>query len=283
MFNKTPKVFAHKNIFKNGNFVLPDCILNQNETGVNLFHRFCPHRMFPLADPGNHVNEITCKFHNFQWNSQGIPINNDKKLTCGKAQVGRSGLIFKDFVEPDHSWVSDLEAEKNLVYSHSSQGSSNGSWLWLMDAEADLLHIHKDGIHPLLSKQVNIDDLSLDQGDGWILQTHPDGWWLYIFPYGFVEYGPGKLMVNSVFPKDPNNEFGFDWVSQFYYDPQVDVNQRMIFETLEEVFKEDVGTAELQKGKYFPLMNAVNRYEDHCVHWGKWVREHSINRKQNIS
>lgn len=275
MFNKPPKIFAHQASIENQNFVVPDYILNKGQNEVNLFHRFCPHRMYPLANPGTHVDEVHCKFHNFKWTSEGVPINNDKKLTCGKASIGKSGLIFKDFVEPDHRWVDDLSKETNLKYSHSLEGESKGSWLWLMDAEADLLHIWEEGIHPFLSKQVNLDDIDMDQGDGWILQTHPDGWWLYVYPFTFVEYGrPGCVMVNTVIPNDINTEYGFKWITQFYYEDSVSANSRMIFETLETVFKEDVATAELQKGNYFPLMQAMNRYEDHCVHWGKWIREH---------
>jgi phenylpropionate dioxygenase-like ring-hydroxylating dioxygenase large terminal subunit len=274
MFNTPPKIFAHITALKNGNFVLPEYILNPSGSEVNLFHRYCPHRMYPLHSTGEHVKEISCKFHNFKWNEDGTPINNTKKLHCGNANIGKSGLIFKNFIEPDHQWVDNLATEKNLVYSHSYQGESNGSWLWLMDAEADLLHVYKNGIHPFLSQQINLEDIKLDQGDGWILQHHPDGWWLYVFPFTFVEYGrPGCVMVNTVIPDNVDTEFGFKWITQFYYDPSVKPNDRMIFETLDTVFKEDVATAELQKGNYFPLMKAVNKYEDHCVHFGKWFKQ----------
>lgn len=273
MFKKIPKVLSHVSSLNKGNFVTPEYILNKSDNSINLFHRFCPHRMFPISSPGKIIKEIKCQFHNFQWTEQGEPINNDKKIKCGSAQLGISGLIFKDFEEPNHKWVTDLSNEKNLEYSHSVLGESKGSWLWLMDAEADLLHLHEHGIHPFLSKQIKLEDIQLEQDDGWILQTHPHGWWLYIFPYGFIEYkNPGMLMVNSVYPKNSNNEFGFDWICQFYYDPLVDVEQRMIFETLVNVFKEDIETAEKQKGNYFPLMNTINQYEEHCVHWGKWFR-----------
>lgn len=272
MFKKTPKVLTHLSSLNNGNFVSPEFIINKSDNEVNLLHRYCPHRLYPISTPGEIVKEITCQFHNFQWTERGEPINNNKKLKCGSANLGKSGLIFKDFSEPTHKWVDDLSKEKNLQYSHSVTGISVGSWLWLMDAEADLLHLHKNGIHPFLSKQVRLDDIQLDQGEDWILQIHPSGWWLYIFPYGFVEYkNPGMVMVNSVYPKDKNNEYGFEWMSQFFYDPDVDVEQRMIFETLTTVFQEDINTAEKQKGDYFPLINAMNRYENHCVHWGKWV------------
>ena len=148
----------------------------------------------------------------------GEPKNNTKKLHCGNVDISNSGLIFKNYQEPDTSWSRDLSTEKNLKYSHSVTGSGNGSWLWLMDAEADLLHVYQNGIHPFLAQQINLEDLKLDQGDDWILQTHPDGWWLYIFPYTFVEYSPGCVMINYVTPKDENSEFGFDWICQFYYD-----------------------------------------------------------------
>lgn len=280
MFNNPPKIFAHISSLDNGNFVLPEVILNKSEDGVQLFHRFCPHRMYPLHQTGDHVQNITCKFHDFTWAADGTPLNNNKKLKCGSATVGKSGLIFKNFQEPEHNWVNDLANETDLVYSHSYTGESKGSWLWLMDAEVDLLHVHKNnGIHPLLSQQIELSDISMEEGDGWVLENHPDGWWLYIYPFTFVEYGnPGMVFVNTVIPDDVNTEYGFKWITQFYYAPSVSANRKIIFETAEEIFKEDVMAVELQKGDYFPLMEATNMYEDHCVHFGKWVGR---NKKKN--
>jgi hypothetical protein len=279
MFKDTPRIFAHKSITDQGNFVLPDYILNAGtgDNSINLFHRFCPHRMFPLHNPGEHVENIFCEFHGFEWSKDGTPINNPKKIHCGKLDIGRSGLVFKNFIEPDHKWVDDLAKETNLVYSHSYQGESKGSWLWMMDAEADVLHIHDKGIHPFLSKQVKAEDIQLDQGDDWILQTHPNGWWLYVFPFSFIEYGNnGCVMVNRIVPNDINTEYGYKWISQYYYDPNVNVNTKYIFETAEQVFIEDVKTSEKQKGNYFPVINPMNKYEDHCVHFGQWVARNKI-------
>jgi phenylpropionate dioxygenase-like ring-hydroxylating dioxygenase large terminal subunit len=277
MFKNPPRIFAHKTVVEKENFVLPDYILNRNGDNINLFHRYCPHRMYPMHQPGEHVGNIFCKFHGFEWSKDGTPLNNSKKINCGSTTVGRSGLVFKNFVEPDHRWVDELSNETELTYSHSFQGESKGSWLWLMDAEADLLHVYKNGIHPFLSQQVNLEDIKQEQGNDWILQDHPDGWWLYIFPFTFVEYGrPGCVMVNTVIPEDINTEHGFKWITQFYYAPDVKPNTRFIFETLETVFKEDVATAELQKGNYFPLMKAMNKYEDHCVHFGNWVKLNKV-------
>jgi hypothetical protein len=281
MFNNPPRIFAHTAAVEKGNFVTTDYILNKDTDSINLFHRFCPHRRYPLAEPGNIITDITCKFHNFKWTEHGIPINNDKKLNCGNAQIGRSGLVIKNFLEPNHKWVDDLSAETNLVYSHSYQGESTGSYLWLMDAEADLLHVYTQGIHPFLAQQINIEDIVMEQGDGWILQNHPSGWWLYVFPFTFVEYGnPGMVMVNTVTPHNNDNEYGFNWITQFYYDPSTTFDRRLVFETLETVFKEDVAAAELQKGNYFPLRKAMNRYEDHCVHFGNWVTENKNDRTE---
>jgi nitrite reductase/ring-hydroxylating ferredoxin subunit len=277
MFKTLPKIFAHISSLDKGNFVLHDTILNKSEDGVNMFHRFCPHRMYPLHNTGDHVENIICKFHNFEWDRDGNPINNPKKLKCGTAEVGKSGLIFKDFVEPDHKWVKELASETELVYSHSFHGESKGSWLWLMDAEADLLHVYKGGIHPFLSQQIDLKDITMEQGDGWILQDHPLGWWLYVYPFTFVEYGrPGCVMVNTIMPDDINTEYGFKWISQYYYKPSIHPNNRIIFEMLETVFKEDVATIELQKGDYFPLMKGINKYEDHCLHFGEWIRKNKI-------
>ena len=115
MFKIMPRVFAHKTVVDKGNFVLPDYILNKGIDTVNLFHRFCPHRMYPLHTPGEHVDNIHCKFHNFEWSKDGTPLNNPKKIQCGTTTTGKSGLVFKNFVEPDHQWVDDLSKETEPV------------------------------------------------------------------------------------------------------------------------------------------------------------------------
>lgn len=279
MIENPPKIFSHINILNEGNYVLPDYILNKNEENVYLLHRFCPHRLYPLHEPGNHIDEVYCKFHNFKWTKNGIPINNDKKLNCGELKIGKSGLLLQNFKEPGNHWVNDLAKETNLVYNYFKMGESKGSWLWLMDAEADLLHLHKNGIHPLLSSQVKLEDITMEQGDGWILQNHPNGWWLYVFPFCFIEYQkPGCVMINRVIPDDINTEFGYKWISQFFYDPIIDEPTRNLFETCEDVFREDVSTSELQKGKYFPLKKALNQWENHCMHYGEWVSK-NVNKK----
>jgi hypothetical protein len=275
MFKNPPKILAHVASTNAGNFVVPEYILNKGTNSVNLFHRYCPHRMYPLHTPGEVIQEVSCKFHNFKWEVDGTPINNTKKLGCGRADIGKSGLVFKNFIEPDSHWVTDLVSETNLEYSHSITGSSTGSWLWLMDAEADYLHVQTAGIHPRLSSIISLEDVKMEQGDGWVLQTHKPNWWtLYVYPFTFIEYRPGCLSVNCVIPHDYNSEFKFSWITQFYYDnSRVNQEQKTEFETLEDVFKEDVVASELQKGNYFPLMSAMNRYEDHCVHFGAWFNK----------
>jgi phenylpropionate dioxygenase-like ring-hydroxylating dioxygenase large terminal subunit len=282
MFNNPPKILAHISSLKDGNFVTPEYILGEGkERKINLFRRFCPHRMYPLAEPGVNIENIVCKFHGFEWTKDGVPVNNDRKINCGIAQIGRSGLVFKNFVEPDHWWVDTLAEETSLEFSHVCKGESKGSWLWMMEIQADLLHIRpgENVIHPQLASETNLEDISMEQGDGWILQTCSSGWWLFVYPYTFVEWSKGCVSVNYTTPNDPNNEFGFTWITQFYYDPAVSKEQRMQFETLENVFHEDVAAIELQKGAYFPLITAHNHLENHCVHFGKWVNEnYSTNR-----
>lgn len=278
MFRNTPKFFAHKSVLELGNFVTPEFILNGGDNNVNLFRRHCPHRMYPLSAPGQVVKEIECKFHGFKWDQQGVPINNDRKLNCGTATIGKSNLIFKDFVEPEHFWVDTLASETNLKFSHAEQGSSKGSWLWMMDIQADLLHIRTGDnvIHPYLSTLEDLDDIDMHDGDGWILQTCSTGWWLFLYPYTFIEWSKGCLSINYTTPKDPDIEFGFDWITQFYFDPNVSKERREEFVKLEDVFHEDVQAIEAQKGSYYPLITSSNRLEDHCVHFGKWVQNNRL-------
>jgi hypothetical protein len=274
MFVNPPQIYAHVSVLDQGNFVLPDIILSESNQDINLLHRHCPHRRFPLHTTGDHVTNIVCKFHNFEWDRNGTPVNNTKKLRCGQATVGRSGLVFRHFSEPDHRWVDDLAAETQLVYSHCCQGSSKGSWLWMMEIQADLLHVYpgEGAIHPRLSSVENLDDVVMESGHDWILQTCSTGWWLFIYPFTFIEWSKGCLSVNYTIPDDTSNEFGFSWITQFYYAPTTTQEKRKEFETLEDVFREDVSAIEMQKGNYFPLGKAMNAHENHCVHWGKWVQ-----------
>jgi hypothetical protein len=234
--------------------------------------------MYPLATPGETVNNIICNFHGFEWTKDGVPVNNDRKLGCGSAKIGRSGLIFKDFVEPDHQWVDDLAKETNLEFSHVTTGESTGSWLWMMEIQADLLHVRtgEHVVHPWLSSVEDLDNVNMESGDSWIIQSCSTGWWVFIYPYTFVEWSPGCLSVNYTTPNDINNEFGFKWITQFYYSPEIVSERKTIFEKLEDVFHEDVVAIESQKGPFYPLMKAVNRLEEHCIHFGKWVTSNRL-------
>jgi len=273
MFKNTPKIIAHHSAVSVENFATSEYILHQQGNVVKLLNRFCPHRMYPLAQPGDLVDQLTCKFHGFAWSKDGTPINNDKNIHCGNVNVSSTGLITKNFTEPKHKWVDDLASESNLKYSHSMNGSSKGSWLWMMEIQADLLHIRQgtDVIHPILADVTNLQDVEMEEGEGWILQTCSTGWWLFIYPYTFVEWSPGCLSINYTTPHNKDTEFGFDWMTQFYYDPDVTEEKRKEFETLEDVFKEDVSAIELQKGNWFPLKQSHNRLEKHCIHFGEWV------------
>ena len=279
MFRQIPKILAHSSSIKNGNFTTPQYILHKNETSVDLMSRFCPHRMYPLADIGTITNgNHVCGFHGFEWTNNGIPVNNNKNIHCGKAVVGKSGLVLQNFIEPNHHWVDDLANETNLEYSHICQGSSKGSWLWMMEIQADLLHIRpgEDVVHPWLSSIENLEEVNMESGDGWVIQTCSTGWWLCIYPYTFIEWSKGCLGINYTVPDNLNSEFGFTWVTQFYYDPSVSQSRKVEFEKLEVVFNEDVTAIEAQQGPYFPLNTSQNRLEDHCVHFGNWVSANKI-------
>lgn len=277
MFKTLPTAIAHTSCADKGMYVASEYIISKVDEQVRALKKFCPHRQYPIGTTGEYVDKLVCKLHGFTFNPDGSPINNDKKLSCSDINIGKSGIVWRGFKEPDHKWVDDLANEKNLEYSHITKHTSKGSWLWNMDLAVDLLHFGVEGIHPFLSKQVSTDDLVLEEGDGWVMQTHPTGWWVWVFPFTFIEYGdPGCLVVNYMVPHNVNNEYGFDWSSQFYYDPNVSVEKRLVFETLDLAYSEDVAAVELQRGDYYPLMKAFNHLEDHCVSWGKWYKENKI-------
>jgi hypothetical protein len=258
------------------NFTTSEYILAKDNDRVKLLNRFCPHRMYPISQPGDRIEQLVCKFHGFEWTKEGTPVNNNRNIHCGSAEISAGGLVVQNFIEPNHKWVDDISNETDLEYSHTLTGASQGSWLWMMEIQVDLLHIRKgeDVVHPELAKVTDLDLVTMEQGEGWVLQSSPTGWWLFIYPFTFIEWSPGCLAINSVTPNDINNEFGFSWTTQFYYSPSVTEEKRKEMETLEDVFKEDVGAIEMQKGGWFPLKRSSNRLEDHCVHFGEWVLKH---------
>lgn len=279
MFKKFPKVLAHSSALKNNHFITEEYILTKTNKEIKAFNRECPHRLYPIGEKCGPSKKIICKFHGFEFDSNGMPLNNDKKLRPKNISFGNSGLIFQDFVEPNTSWISDLSKEKNLQYSHSYFGESKGSYLWQMDAEADMLHVRKDGIHPWLSKQVNSKYVALSDDKDWILQTHPDGWWLYIFPLTFIEWSPKCLSINLMTPNKYDSQWGFSWMTQMYFDPTLSKREKNHFDKVEMVWKEDIATIEKIKHDYFPNKNKTNSLEEHCIVFGEWV----INNKQVLN
>lgn len=279
MFKDPPKIYAHKNALKNGNFVTPEFILANSQN--SLFYRFCPHRRYPMHEIGEVISEnIVCNLHGFKWNIQGQPINNNRHLAYKKYTIGNSELIFQNFLEPDHKWVNDINQEKNLEFSHSYYGYSKGSWLWMMEIQTDLLHIRNEhgSIHPELSQIADLTNIKLDSGNNWAIQLFPEGWWLCIYPYTFIEYSLGCLAINYTVPENINSEYGFTWMSQFYFDfSTTDLDKRNKFEKyFQDVFLEDITAIEKQKGKYFPLVKASSKLENHCVHFGNWYKNNLL-------
>lgn len=281
MFNNPPLILAHKQSCQHGNFVTPDKIIVRDNDSYALKSRDCPHRGYLMHEPGDVVKNIECKLHGFCWNNRGEPTNEHfyKLAHHGEVTQGKSGLLFQNFVEPEHEWVDRLASETNLQYTKSYSGRSDGSWLWLMDLNSDLLHFRENGVHPRQSLETPLDTLDIDKGDGWCLQINATGFWLFVFPFTAIEYEPGKLSVNRVVPDDINNEYGFSWHTQLYYSPEVDSNQRHIWEKLIDVYLEDIQAIENIKRPFFPLKRGVNEWEDHVLHWAEWFNQH-LNRSK---
>lgn len=275
MFKNPPKVIGHISALKHGPFVGQEYIMTKVDDEIRLLNRLCPHRFYPIGDLGN-IENITCKLHGFSFNADGSSKNNPYKLSCHSNNVGKSGIVFRNFTEPNHKWVDIISNEKDLEFHHTLTGKSYGSWLWQMEIQTDLSHIRKNGIHPCLSNQVNLNSVKMEEGDGWIYQEHDTGFWLFVFPYGFIEWSNGCLGINSIYPNDSKNEFGYSWTTQFYFDNKVNMTNRYEFMKLEEAFKEDVLATELQVVPYVPYKSSIDRLEDHVVTFSKWIDKNRI-------
>lgn len=290
MFKNYPNVFGHTAALNNGNLVLHDKIVVKNGNTYDIKSRECPHRGYLMHTPGDIVKNVMCKLHGFAWDNEGKPLTKEphcehfyKLHHHGSADVGKTGLLFQNFKEPENAeWVSILSEAKDLVYSHSITDTSNGSWLWLMEQMTDLLHIRQNGVHPRQSLETPLDTMETDFGDGWAIQIYPTcygskGFWLFLYPGFNVEYEPGKLMITRVTPNDINNEYGFTWQMQFYYAPNVDAVEKEAWEKCIEVYREDIIAIENIKRPFFPLKRTVSKWEDQMKHWGEWYLNNRVN------
>jgi phenylpropionate dioxygenase-like ring-hydroxylating dioxygenase large terminal subunit len=283
MFINPPELYGHHSALNQGNFVTEDKIVCKDNSGVSLKSRECPHRGYTMHTPGEVVKNIVCKMHGLAWSSDGLPCqeksycNHSYKLhDRGSLQVGKSGLLFKNFIEPVHAeWVQVLSEQTDLKFDRILSGKSTGSWLWFMEQLTDVLHLRQGGIHPRQSLETPLSTMDLDVGDGYVTQlyktpTGGTGYWIYIFPGFAVEFEPGKLLINRVIPDDVNTEFGFTWELQLYYSPSVDSVEREEWEKQIEVFMEDVEAVEKIKRPFFPLRHTMTDLEKLMFHWGEW-------------
>jgi nitrite reductase/ring-hydroxylating ferredoxin subunit len=169
MFKQIPQIIGHISSCKNKPFIGYEYIMTKVDNTINLFNRTCPHRFYPIGEQLGPTNNITCKLHGFEYDSMGAAVNDHPfKLNCSSYNLGMSGLVFRNFAEPDHEWVACIASETNLEYSHCYTGQSNGSWLWLSELETDILHVRKDGIHPWLSSQYSNEDVKFDDKTSWV-------------------------------------------------------------------------------------------------------------------
>lgn len=274
MFKNPPQILTHKNSLQFGNLVLQDKIVTKSQGVFKVKNRECPHRAYPIGNPGDILQKIECELHGFCWDNNGMPVepNIYKLQDRGPVNEGISGLLFQNFNEPTEStWVKILENEKNLEYLRSEVGTSHGSWLWLMDIYSDLLHIRKNGVHPNLSLEIPLDTLTLEHGKDWVLQKNTGpGFWLFIFPFTAIEWSKGKLSIKRIVPHNIDQEFGFDWQVQLFYDKDIDSSQRKIWESLIDVYKEDISAIEKIRKPFYPLKKSISKWEDQTKLWGDW-------------
>jgi hypothetical protein len=288
MFINPPQLYAHCSALNNGNFVTEDLIICKTNSGLSLKSRECPHRGYTMHTPGDVVKNIVCKMHGLAWAGDGSPCQ--EKSYCehfyklhhrGDIAVGKSGLLFKNFKEPENAeWVQVLSEQTDLEFNRTLSGESTGSWLWFMEQLTDVLHLRQGGIHPRQSLETPLSTMELGVGDGYVTQiytlpTGSKGYWIYIFPGFAVEFEPGKLLINRVIPNDVNTEFGFKWELQLYYSPSVDAVGREEWEKQIEVFMEDICAVEKIKKPFFPLRQMVTDLEKLMFHWGEWYLKSS--------
>jgi nitrite reductase/ring-hydroxylating ferredoxin subunit len=284
MFKNPPQIYAHISALKNGHLILENGILMKHEDTVCLKSRDCPHRGYLIQETGEVVKTVVCKLHGFAWNNEGQPLTQKpycdhfyKLQHTADLTVSRSGLITKNFKDDNSQWMQDLMSQTDLEYDRIIKGESAGSYLWMMEQLADILHLRQDGVHPRQSLETPIDKDHLTQyeGEDYVVQRYTNvngtsGYWVWHYPGFGIEFEPGKLIIYRIIPKDPDEEFGFYWELQFYYSPWVDSNERKEWDKAIEVYKEDLEVVDRIRHPFFPLKKISNEKENQMYHWGQW-------------
>jgi nitrite reductase/ring-hydroxylating ferredoxin subunit len=292
MFKNPPNIYAHSSALQNGHFVTEDEIIFKKDEKYSIKSRECPHRGYIMQEPGDIVKNVICKLHGFSWDDNGKPLNNSldpcrnhfyKLHHHGELELGTSGLLFQNFKEDlNWEWIKALSKETDLEFNRTLRGESNGSWLWFQEQLTDVLHLRPNGIHPRQSLETPLELVVQGFEEEIVTQTYTlptgtVGYWVYIFPWIGIEFEPGKLLINRIIPKDINNEFGFNWELQLYYDPQIDKNEREEWEKCIEVYREDLEAIEKIRRPFFPLKRQINDLERQMYQWGQWYLKNKIN------
>lgn len=268
MFKKFPRAVAHE---AGQGIVTPDYIYKNKK----LFSRTCPHRYFPIGEVGKICYTPRCQLHNYAFDPlTGNGINNNLTLPFKQAYSDTSGIIWEDFDEPDHWWVSNIADDYPALYLDKTfVGSSPGSWLWNMEMAVDVKHI--GGIHPWLNEHMRDVKIDYDEGDGWVLQSFEGGFWLFVFPFTFIEWAPKQLGIITLHPDDMQKEYGYKWFTQIYRDPELGFKEKSEFDMIENVWREDVEAVEKIRRPFKPTAT-MDPLERHNFLFSKWYLENKV-------
>ena len=270
--NNYPKLLTHKDIFKNSTFFGSDNFIITSD--FKLFLNKCPHRGSKIIPSGTTKSNLECNLHGWCWNKDGSPINNHIPLLSKNINVGKSGIIFLDWVEPqDSKWVKDLE-EDQLEYSHSIKKIGSGDWKWQMEMHVDLLHVNK--IHPLLDGYVNVKNLTSERGDDWIAQYHEYGWWLFVYPFTHIEYEPGCLYFSEMSPRQ--NREGYDIYIHYMFNKHISNDIKDKFIKMSEItLDEDIEAVNniSMNSRYRKPGNLLDPLETDIIHFYNWLEKNT--------
>lgn len=262
-----PNILTHKDTFIfNKFYASARYIINSN---LNYFFNKCPHRGNRIIEPGSVKNKFQCDLHGWQWDENGIPLNNSVNLVKKTVTKGQSGLIFLNWNEPqDAKWVNDLQID-NFIYGYNIIKQGLGDWRWQMEMHVDLLHVPY--IHDSLNKYIDVYTLKTDRGDDWICQYHDHGWWLFVYPYTHIEYEPGCLYISEI---SPNNEKGYDVYIHYLFNPLIDAKVKSNFIKMAEItFDEDIKAVDnlSQNNVYKKPHKNLHVLEKDILHFYNWL------------
>ena len=265
-----PKIYgfhAHWNTF-NIKRVGQDLYVIKKDDAFYLIHDRCHHRGYHMFRNLRESDNVDLDHHRCPVHGQKGFVDN---LVIRQLVLDPSGLVCEQqFANDEFSWVKQIQSENKLQYHSSVEFENRGDWRFQVEINVDMMHV--DHIHPWLQSTMDPDNMHYTRGENWVAQYWKNtAWWGFIYPYYQYEYQPGAVYFSELIP---NGIESFSVRGHFYFDPDVDIKECLLFKDLTvKTYEEDLAMV-ADMGEFYGPYQSSHPQEIDMVHWHDWYWRH---------